>query len=111
MQALSVAVFLTLLFQEPYPVGNGVSAPVVISHQEPAYTQQAKDAHVEGQVMLSIVVDNQGVPTQITVTKSLEPSLDASAVTAVEGWRFKPGMKDGQPVPVKATLVVNFKLL
>ena len=95
---------------EPYPVGNGVSAPVPIYKPEPQYPQEGKDAHAEGAVGLSLVVDQNGVPLQVTVTQPLEPSLDAAAVAAIEKWRFTPGMKDGKPVPVRATIVVQFKL-
>lgn len=96
---------------EPYPVGNGVSAPVPIYKPEPQYPQEGKDAHAEGPVGLSLVVDQNGVPVQVTVTQPLQPSLDAAAVAAIEKWRFTPGMKDGKPVPVGATIVVQFKLL
>jgi TonB family protein len=96
---------------EPYPIGDGVSAPKAIFTPEPQYPQEAKDAHVEGAVTLSLVVDENGVPGQVSVTQSLEPTLDAAAVATIEMWRFTPGMKDGRPVAVRATIMVNFKLL
>ena len=37
--------------------------------------------------------------------------LDEKAIEAVQKWRFKPGVKDGKPVPVAATVEVNFRLL
>src|SRR5438309_776037 len=37
--------------------------------------------------------------------------LDEKAIEAVREWRFKPGMKDGKPVAMAATVVVNFNLL
>jgi TonB family protein len=45
------------------------------------------------------------------VTRSLGLGLDQKALEAVAKWRFKPGMKDGKPVPVIATVQVNFRLL
>jgi protein TonB len=37
--------------------------------------------------------------------------LDEKAIEAVEKWKFKPGMKDGQAVNVRVTIEVNFRLL
>jgi outer membrane biosynthesis protein TonB len=37
--------------------------------------------------------------------------LDEKAIEAVQQWRFKPGYKDGRPVPVMANVEVNFRLL
>ncbi len=98
-------------FQSPYLVGNGVSAPVAIYTPEPGYTPEAKDARVEGEVWLGVVIDENGVPSDVSVKQSLEPSLDQRAVETIRNWRFKPGMKDGSPVAVQATISVHFKLL
>ncbi len=97
--------------QPPYSVGDGVSAPKVIYRAQPQYTPEAKEARVEGEVFLSIVVDPGGYPSEVTVTKSLGYGLDEQAVAAVTQWRFEPGEKDGVAVPVKATISINFKLL
>jgi len=56
-------------------------------------------------------VDDQGRPQNLKVLRSLGLGLDQKAIEAVEKWRFKPGMKDGKPVPVMATIEVNFRLL
>jgi outer membrane biosynthesis protein TonB len=37
--------------------------------------------------------------------------LDEKALDAVAQWLFKPGTKDGKPVPVRATFEINFRLL
>jgi periplasmic protein TonB len=94
-----------------YRIGGGVSAPVPIYQPEPEYSEEARKAKWQGTVMLSLVVDETGKAVGIKVTKSLGLGLDQKAIEAVEKWRFKPGTKDGKPVPVIASVEVNFRLL
>jgi TonB family protein len=94
-----------------YRIGGGVSAPVPIYQPEPEYSEEARKAKWQGSVLLSLVVDASGKAVDIKVTKSLGLGLDQKAIEAVEKWRFKPGMKDGKPVPVMASVEVNFRLL
>jgi TonB family protein len=94
-----------------YKIGNGVSQPRVIYKQEPAYTPEAKDQKIEGTVTLQVVIAATGYAEDIHVIKSLDPGLDQNAITAVSNWQFKPGMKNGQPVAVYATIQLNFHLL
>lgn len=93
-----------------YKVGNGVSAPGVLYKVDPEYTPEAHDAKVAGTVVLSIVVGVDGAAHDINVIKGLEPGLSGKAVEAVSQWKFKPGLKDGVPVPVRASIEINFKL-
>jgi periplasmic protein TonB len=92
-------------------VGGGVSAPSVLSKVEPEYSEEARKAKWQGTVILQLVVDEHGLPQQMKVTRSLGLGLDQKAIEAVAKWKFKPGMKDGKPVPVVATIEVNFRLL
>ncbi len=94
-----------------YRIGGGVSAPVPISRAEPEYTEQARAAKWQGAVLLQVTVDENGVPQNIQVIRPLGMGLDQKAIEAVQKWRFKPGTKDGQPVPVLANIEVNFRLL
>jgi TonB family protein len=61
--------------------------------------------------MLAVVIGVDGKASSISVVRSLGMGLDEKAIDAVQKWRFKPGFKDGKPVPVKANLEVNFRLL
>ena len=94
-----------------YKIGDGVVAPKLISKIEPKYSEQARDAKLQGTVKLGLIVDQKGHPQDIEVLAALEPSLDKNAVEAVRKWVFQPGTKQGKPVRVRATIEVNFKLL
>jgi TonB family protein len=84
---------------------------VAIVKPEPEYSEEARKAKWQGAVLLQLVVDENGVPQEIRVVKSLGLGLDQKAIEAVQKWRFKPGLKDGKPVPVSANIEVNFRLL
>jgi len=94
-----------------YRIGAGVSAPVPIVKPEPEYSEEAHAAKLEGAVVLQLVVDENGVPQDIRIVRSLGLGLDQKAIEAVQKWRFKPGLKDGKPVPVSANIEINFHLL
>ena len=94
-----------------FHAGGGVSAPAVIVKVDPEYSEEARKAKYSGTVVLSVVVDQEGRARDIHVLKSLGMGLDEKAVEAVQKWKFKPGMKGGQAVNVRAQIEVNFRLL
>jgi periplasmic protein TonB len=94
-----------------YRIGGGVSPPSVILKVEPEYSEEARKAKFQGTVVLFVVVDADGKPRDLKVIRPLGLGLDQKAIEAVEKWKFRPGMKDGKPVAVQATIEVNFRLL
>lgn len=94
-----------------YRIGGGVSPPSVIFKVEPEYSEEARKAKFQGTVVLFVVVDEKGNPRDLRVIRPLGLGLDQKAIEAVEKWKFRPGTKDGKPVPVQATIEVNFRLL
>jgi TonB family protein len=94
-----------------FKVGGGVSQPAVIFKVDPEYSEEARKAKYSGTVMLAVVVDAEGHARDIHVVKSLGMGLDEKAIEAVGKWKFKPGMKAGLAVNVRATIEVNFRLL
>ena len=94
-----------------YRVGGSVSAPVLISKTEPEYSEAARKAKFSGTVLLSLVVDANGMPRDIKVIRPLGLGLDEKAIEAVQRWRFRAGVKDGRPVATQATIEVSFRLL
>jgi TonB family protein len=107
--ALSIAVAAQQPIYEP---GNGVSLPSVVKQVRAQYTQEGRDAHIEGTVVLSTVVLADGSVGDVNVTRSLDTTygLDAEAVKAMKQWEFKPGMKDGKAVAVRVSVNMTFTL-
>jgi TonB family protein len=96
---------------DAYSIGNGVSAPTVRKKVEPKYSKEGRDAGIRGEVWLTVVIDSKGEPRDVAVTRKLGYGLDEKAVDAVKEWLFNPGVKDGQPVAVRATIAISFQLL
>lgn len=94
-----------------YRVGGGVTAPALLAKVEPGYTEEARAAKLSGSVLLSVEIQPDGTAANVRVVRGLGLGLDQKAVEAIERWRFRPGTKDGVPVPVSATIEVNFRLL
>lgn len=94
-----------------YRIGGDVSAPVLINKIEPSYSLKACEVHFSGTVLLSVIVDEHGLPRNIKVIRPLGLGLDEKAIEAVHQWRFRPGMKGGHPVSTKAQVEVNFRFL
>ena len=95
-----------------YRPGNGVTTPVPINEVKPQYTSEAMRARIQGQVWVECVVQPSGVCSDVQVVRSLDPTfgLDREAVRAAEKWRFRPGTRLGQPVPVLVTIELSFAL-
>jgi protein TonB len=94
-----------------YKTGGDVSTPKLLHKEEPSYTADAKDAKIEGGVLLSGVIEADGRLSEIEVLRGLDPGLDANAVEAVQKWLFRPAEKNGTAVPVSVRIEVNFRLL
>lgn len=94
-----------------YSQGHGVTAPVPIRTVEPEYSEAARKAHASGSVLVYAEIDPQGKPRNLRIVQSMGMGLDEKALDAVARWLFKPGMKNGRPVTVRATFEVNFRLL
>lgn len=92
-------------------VTQGMTPPKVLSKNDPSYTEEARTAKIQGNVILSLIVDSQGVARSFQIVRPLGYGLDEKAIEAVQHWKFQPGMKDGSAVATYATIEVTFRLL
>src|SRR5580765_5977396 len=95
-----------------YRPGNGVTLPRVLHEEKPQYTSDAMRAMVQGTVLLECVVRPDGSVGDVQVVRSLDPTfgLDQQAVAAARKWRFAPGTRLGEAVPVLITIELTFTL-
>jgi len=94
-----------------YRVGGTVTAPILLAKFEPEYTPAARRDGVQGDVILYVQISPQGRAEALRVEHSLGAGLDEKAMECVKKWRFRPGMENGHPVEVEATIEVHFQSL
>jgi len=102
----------------PTPVPSGHSSdyfdaydrpPVVIKQVYPVYPELARQAELEGVVVLKVGIDELGQVREALVLESV-PGLDKAALDAIYQWQFKPAMQRDVPVPVWYTVPIRFRL-
>jgi TonB family protein len=95
-------------------IGNGVSAPRVIYQVNPEFTNAARKAAIAGDfkggnVLVHLIVDEQGTPQNVRVVRGIGYGLDENAVASVNQYKFTPAVENGQPVPVGINIEVNYQ--
>jgi TonB family protein len=94
----------------PDHIGGEVSAPIPLVFPEAQFSDEARNARYQGVCLISLIVDSQGMPRNPRIIRPLSYGLSEKAMEAVNKYRFKPAMKNGEPVPVMITVQVNFRL-
>ncbi|MDP8980527.1 MAG: TonB family protein [Acidobacteriota bacterium] len=97
--------------EEPVRMGPGVTPPKVIRKVDPEYSQEARNAGIQGTVVYELIIDELGRPTKLSVLSPLGFGLDERAQSAIEQWKFAPATQNGKPVKFLATIEVNFRFL
>jgi TonB family protein len=90
-------------------VGGWLKEPTKLQDVRPVYPDIAKQARVQGVVILDCTISPQGKVTDVKVLRG-HPLLDDAATKAVKQWRYQPTLLNGEPVPVIMTVTVNFSL-
>jgi protein TonB len=88
----------------------GLRMPVLIQQVQPKYTSDALRAKIQGQVVVQIVVRDDGTVEKARIILGLDPDLDEQALIAARQWRFQAGVLEGRPVPVTCLLMMEFRV-
>jgi TonB family protein len=88
----------------------GVTAPKPVYHPNAEYTDKARKKKIQGSVVVSIVVTDEGTVRDARIVSGLEKDLDKQALKAVSAWKFEPATKDGKPVAVRIRVEVDYRL-
>jgi protein TonB len=90
-------------------ISGGVTRGLLIHREEPTYPPLARAARVQGDVVLSAIIDSNGQIQNLQLVSG-HPMLVPAAIAAVKLWRYKPYLLNGQPVEVDTTITVIFVL-
>ena len=90
--------------------GSDVLPPKRVADVPAEYTAEAREARIQGVVILQLVLDEKGRVADVKALKGLPYGLTESAITAVRQWRFEPATRNGVPVAVKYNVTINFRL-
>src|SRR5580692_1098407 len=89
--------------------GGNVTAASIITQTRPLYPPLARQARIQGNVVLHAIIDKDGRVAQLEVVSG-HPLLVQSALDAVKQWRYKPTQLNGDPVEVDTTITVTFTM-
>ena len=92
-----------------YPGGTGKLFEYLSKNVR--YPKEAEDKCLQGRVIATFIVEKDGSITNAKIVKSIDPALDAEALRVINGMpNWNPGMQNGEPVRVKYTVPITFRL-
>jgi protein TonB len=89
-------------------ISSSVAEKLKTQDVSPTYPEEAKENHIQGDVMLQATIDTEGKVAELKVVTG-HPILADAAVKAVKQWRYRPYILDGQPVSVDTTVRIQFR--
>jgi TonB family protein len=90
-------------------VSQGVLEGLRLKAPKPRYPVDAREARVQGSVVLHVVVGKDGHVRDISLVSG-HPMLVPAAVDAVRQWEYKPYLLNGEPVQVETQITINFMM-
>ncbi len=92
----------------PLPVGGDIKPAELLKSIPPEYPAIAKSQHVSGNVQIDALIDASGNVASAKVLKG-PTLLHRAALDAVQQWKYKPAMLDGEPTSMHLTVTVEFR--
>jgi len=92
---------------DPVQIGGPIAPPAKIHDVRPVYPPIAREARVQGAVVVQILIDSAGYVAEAHILRSI-PLLDQAALDAVTQWKFAPIKVNGVARPAIMTTTVNF---
>jgi periplasmic protein TonB len=89
------------------PISGGVLNGKAVHLTQPPYPAIARSAHASGQVMVQVLIDENGNVLSAHASSG-HPLLQAAAVAAAKSSKFTPTKLSGQPVKVNGVIIYNF---
>ena len=95
-----------------YRPGNGVTSPIPTYRAIPAYTAEAVRARAQGVITVECIVEPNGECGDVRILRGFAPpyGLDQQALATARRWRFRPGTREGEAVPVLVNLEIEFNI-
>lgn len=94
---------------KPVRVGGNIRPPRVVFSPQPDYPTLAKQAKVQGDVLINAIIDEQGNVVELKAVSG-HPLLIHAALQAVSKWKYQPTILNGTPVAVELIVTVTFRL-
>jgi periplasmic protein TonB len=89
--------------------GGSVTAASIVTQTRPVYPPLARQARIQGSVVLHAIIDKDGNVSELQVVSG-HPLLVQAALDAVKQWRYRPTLLNGEPVEVDTTITVTFTM-
>ena len=90
-------------------VGGDIKEPKKVKDVKPAYPEDAKNAGIQGIVILETIIGTDGSIQEAKILRGVA-QLDKAALDAVMQWKYTPTLLNGEPVEVIMTVTVTFTL-
>lgn len=97
-------------FGPVFQLTGDISPPEKTYFPSPRYTEEGRQARIQGVVILEAVVDAMGDVSRVKILKGLPFGLSEEAAATAREWKFRPARRAGKPVSVFLNLTIRFSL-